>query len=240
MFELKTYYCPGCKAEIREKLSDGDDYACEDCGNIYHVLIDERSGSIGFVPAEDIVLQNPLGLPKGSIRALTTVLLAFTCWVMILMNRPVPGSLLSLLLTVTSYYFAFRKQNSSTQSRIYNVSARLQSPLSLPSGSIRNILIAGFLISAVVLYIQDRLMEAIYIEFFLILAGLIAGHLLSKLLSQIHHATAMNFFNHCKGIIVLGATFAFTFILAAGQYDAYWPLAITLSSVISFYFGSRS
>ncbi|MHC5083245.1 MAG: PHD finger domain-containing protein [Planctomycetota bacterium] len=239
MFELKTYHCPGCKAEIREKFTDGDEYICDDCGNIYHVLIDERSGNIGFVAADETLLQNPLGLPKGSIRALTTLLLAVTCWVMILMNRSVPGNLLGLLLTVTGYYFAFRKKDG-TQSRIYNVSARLQSPLSLPSGSIRNILIAGFLVSAVILGMQGRLTEAVYVEFYLILTGLVAGHLLSKLLSHIHHPAALNFFNHCKGVIVLSTTFAFAFILVAGLYEAYWHLAISLSCIISFYFGSRS
>ena len=239
MFELKTFYCPGCGTEIYEKLDDGDQYACTECSKIFHVLVDETSQRIGFVSVDKVVLADPLWLPKGSIRAITTILLAFSCWVLILLNRTVPGYLFSLLLTVTGYYFAFRKKDG-TQDRFHDVTTPHQSPLSLPSGSIRNLLIAGFLISAIILLVQKRLMEPAYIEFFLILAGLTVGHLLAKSLLHVRSAAALNFLNHSKGLIVLGSVIVFTVILLVGHYERLWHIEITLSCIISFYFGSRS
>ena len=239
MFELKTFYCPGCGTEIHEKLDDGDQYACIECSKIFHVLIDETSQRVGFVSVDEVVLANPLGLPKGSIRAITTILLALSCWILILLNRTVPGHLLSLLLAVTGYYFAFRKKDG-TQDRFYDVTTPHQAPLSLPSGSIRNLLITGFLISAIILVLQKRLMEPAYIEFFLILAGLTVGHLLANSLLHVRSAAALNLLNHSKGLIVLGSVIAFTIISLAGHYEHLWHVAITLSCIISFYFGSRS
>lgn len=31
MFELKVYRCPNCGAEIRDELSDGQEYDCFNC-----------------------------------------------------------------------------------------------------------------------------------------------------------------------------------------------------------------
>jgi hypothetical protein len=239
MFELKTCYCPGCGAEIYETLNDGDEYVCNDCSKMFHVLIDEDSQNVGFVAVDEIILATPLGLPKGSIRAITTILLAISCWLLVLLNRTIPGYLLSLLLTVIGYYFAFRKQ-ADTQKRFFNASVQPKSPLSLPSGSIRNFLIIGFIISAVALSFQKRFMEPAHIEFFLILAGLIGGHLLSRMLSHIRHAAVLNMLNHLKGLIVLGSVIALTVVFLSGAYEQLWQIALGLACLISFYFGSRS
>ena len=72
----------------------------------------------------------------------------------------------------------------------------------MPSGSILNFLIAGFVISAVVLLIQKRFLEPGYVELFMIPAGLIAGHSPAKWLPHVQHAAVLNFFNHLKGLVV--------------------------------------
>jgi hypothetical protein len=239
MFEFKALYCPGCGAQILDSLKDGDEYACPGCLKVYHVLVDEQSRNVGFISSDAIALVDPLWLPKGSIRAITTILLSVLCWIMIIIDHTVPGYLLGLLLTVTGYYFAFRKKDG-TQDRFYDVTTPHQSPLSLPSGSIRNFLIIGFIISAAVLLARGRLMEPHYVEFFMILAGLIAGHLLSKCLPCVNHAKVLNFFNHVKGLAVLLAVVALILLLLTGNHEHMWPAAIALSCVISFYFGSRS
>lgn len=239
MFELQTFYCPSCGTGIHEKLTDGDEYICTICGKIFHVLIDENSNKVGFVSVDEGALATPLGLPKGSIRAVTTILLALCCWILILLNHTVPDYLFSLLLTVIGYYFAFRKKDG-TQDRFYDVTTPIQHPLSLPSGSIRNFLIIGFVISAVILMARRRFMEPAHIEFFIILSGLVVGHLLAKILPHVQNVTVLNFFNHLKGLIVLGSVLIFTVILLAGHYDHLWHIAIGLSCIISFYFGTRS
>ncbi len=239
MFELKTFYCPGCGAQITDNLKDEDEYTCPTCRRLFHVLVDERSENVGFISSDAIALSDPLWLPKGSIRAITTILLSLVCWILIVLNRTVPGYLLSLLLTVTSYYFAFRKKDG-TQDRFYDVSRPHQSPLSLPSGSIRNFLIIGFVISAVILLARGRFTEPHFIEFFMILAGLIAGHLLAKALPHINNAAVLNGFNHIKGLAVLIAVFALTLLLLTNNHQDLWPASVAMSCVISFYFGSRS
>lgn len=239
MFELKTLYCPGCGMQILDTLKDEDEYVCPSCRNVYHVLIDEHSQNVGFISSDTIVLSDPLWLPRGSIRAVTTILLSIVCWLLIVFNRTVPGYLLSLLLTVTGYYFAFRKKDGG-QNRFYDVSSPHQAPLSLPSGSIRNFLIIGFVISAIVLMFQERFLEPGYVEFFMILAGLAAGHLMAKCLPHVHNAAALNFFNHVKGLVVLTAVIALAITLLGGFHERWWHFAIALSCVISFYFGSRT
>lgn len=110
----------------------------------------------------------------------------------------------------------------------------------MPSGSIRDFLIVGFVISTVVLMLRKLFVEPGYVEFFMILAGLIAGHLPAKWLPHVHNTTALNFFNHAKGLVVPAAVFALAMLLLTGHHEKWRHIAIALSCVIRFYFGSRS
>ena len=126
MFELSTYRCPNCNAEIREALSDGQRFECLNCHRSYRVLLDESSEKAGFVPLDPNVVREPLGLPRGSVRAIATLAAAGCCWILVLINAPVPGYLLSLLLTIIGYYFGFRRKSKHAQSRILDASSQVQ------------------------------------------------------------------------------------------------------------------
>ena len=77
---------------------------------------------------------------------------------------------------LSAFHFGFRRKSKSAQSRILDASARVQEPLNLPGGSIRLILILGFAGCAVVLWARRQIINPAYLEFFIILAGLVAGY----------------------------------------------------------------
>lgn len=58
MFELATYRCPDCSAEIREKLTDGQQFDCLNCRRSFRVLLDESSHKAGFVPLDTTAANN--------------------------------------------------------------------------------------------------------------------------------------------------------------------------------------
>ncbi|MBN1817686.1 MAG: hypothetical protein JW828_10010 [Sedimentisphaerales bacterium] len=240
MFELATYRCPHCGAEIRDKLSDGQEFACGMCHRQFRVLLDERTQKAGFVPMDPNTVQEPLGLPKGSVRAIATLVTAGCCWILIVLGRSVPGYVLSLLLTIIGYYFGFRQKIKTAESRILDASAQAQQPLYLPGGFIRVLLILGFGLSAIILYARDQLSQTAYLEFFLILAGLVAGYFFARVFAEASGGPAGNLINHVKGVLVLGATLSLAILLLGGRYIESPHTGLALACVISFYFGSRS
>lgn len=240
MFELRAYRCPECDAEIREELTDGQQFDCLNCRRSFRVLLDESTHKAGFVPLDTTAVREPLNLPRGSVRATATLAAAGCCWILVLANAPVPGYLLSLLLTIIGYYFGFRQKLKSAQSRILDASAKAQEPLNLPGGSIRMVLILGFAVCVVVLWARRQIVNPAYLEFFIILAGLVAGYFFARLFSGTVGSTLGNLINHAKGILVLAATAALVVLLLTGMYTDQPRLGLTLACVISFYFGSRS
>ena len=240
MFEQQFYRCPGCGTKARYAVEDGQDISCLSCGRRFRVMLDKDTGKVALVEITGEETPEPLFLPRGSIRALVTILTALSSWILMLAGRDVPGYVLSLLLATISYYFAFRKQAGAAQTRILDSSGTLQEPLFLPSGLIRFALVVGFGVCAVALYRSNRLGEPPYLEFYAILLGLVAGYAFSKVLSTLEGSRLSLALNHAKGVAVLAASICLCWVLLAGsQTDtAYGPLL--LSCFISFYFGSRS
>ena len=239
MFEKITYQCPNCGAVVRQDLRDGEELTCLSCTKRYKVLLDEETGKAGFVETTAKELPEPLFLPRGSIRALVTMAIALSCWMLIFMGKEVPGYLLSLLLTVIGYYFGFRKKIETAESRILDATVREEEPLFLPHGFIRVVLILGFVISGIVLLAKGKLKELDYLEFFVVLVGLIAGYVFARVFSDYQGTPSYILFNHLKGAIVLAAAGYLAYLLLSGNQAESDYTAMSLSAVISFYFGSR-
>jgi len=240
MFEKTVYQCPKCHAVIRQEIEDEGEVDCLSCGKRYRVILDKRSGKVGFIEVEVKEAPEPLYLPKGSIRALVTMVVAVACWVLMFQGKDVPGYLFSLLATIIGYYFGFRRKVKTAGSRIFDASAKEEEPLFLPHGFIRFLLIVGFVVGGIVLYARGKFRELPYLEFFFVLFGLILGYLVAKMFSGFEGGALHTLFNHLKGILVLGAAGYLAYLLLSGMYvHSHW-LALFLSSVISFYFGSRS
>ena len=240
MFEKTMVHCPGCEAIVREEIRDGTEFTCPSCSRRYSVMIDEQSGKAGFVELAKKEAPEPLFLPRGSIRALVTLAMSFSCWLMILTGKDAPGYLLSLLLAIIGYYFGFRKKIKTAESRIFDASAVAEEPLFLPPGVIRFFLVVGFVISGIVLCARGRFDELPYLEFFIILFGLILGYIVAKAFSSYEGGPLHSLVNHLKGAVVLAAAFYLMYLFLSGAHGDANYLPLVLAAIISFYFGSRA
>jgi hypothetical protein len=93
-----------------------------------------------------------LGLPEGSVRALLAILICATIWGLLLLrpDRELPDFLRDLLFIIMGHYFAARRRASE-------VEEPGPPPLFLPRGSVRLVLVAGFIAVAVVLFRRGQL-----------------------------------------------------------------------------------
>src|SRR5262245_48588967 len=90
------------------------------------------------------------GWPAGSVRAALALLLFGAAWVLLLQDAEVPEYFENLLFIIMGHYFASRKA-------VAPVEEPGPPPLYLPRGSVRWLLVAGFVIVTVLLLRQDRL-----------------------------------------------------------------------------------
>jgi len=239
--EQRIYNCPTCGYNIRKSFASPDAYACPECGSYFDVLVEPHSGRAAFFARKAPDVPEPLYLPRGSIRALVTLATAGSAWALLLLGRPVPEAVFSLLLTVIGFYFGFRSRSDSPDDRVYDATVRQTQPLFLPGGWIRTILILGFLVSGIIVYRQGRLAELPYLDFFIILFGLIVGHLIGRLFGRRRSSSLSILFNHAKGALVLAAAGLLCVLLLTGQYTALpGKVVAILAATISFYYGSRS
>ncbi len=114
----------------------------------------------GYAPAPPppVRVRHPLGLPAGSVRALLTLMVLGTVWALLLFAPEkmikVPLYLQYLTFLVIGSYFGSR--GSSPRDKAHRESP----PLHLPRGSIRFLIIAGFLgVIGYTIYQKPDLME---------------------------------------------------------------------------------
>jgi hypothetical protein len=189
----------------------------------------------GYVP-------EPLFLPRGSIRAAVGIATGLYCWAMVFAGLKVPGALLSLILAVLGYYFGFRTKDEPPVEAAPPPAPPARQPLFLPTGVIRLILSAGFLATGAFLWMTRRLDHA-FLEFFVVLGGLILGYLFAHLFADRPLGRLWRIVHHVKGALVLAITACLGCILFLGPPadDAQVAVAVTvLCAAVSFYFGSRS
>lgn len=235
------YSCPRCDYPIRRSFADGELFACPECKGRFKFLLDEETGHAAMVDQDDRPPVHPLWLPRGSVRALVSLAMAGSFWVLAMGGRAVPGYLMNLLLAIVGYYFGYRAEADQGDVRVYDASAEIERPLALPAGVIRLALIAGFVASGAVLLARGRLSGMVYLEFFVILFGLLLGSAFGKMLSRIRGTGAYATVNHTKAVLALGLAGLLMWVLLTGR-DANvseW-LLVLLCSLVSFYFGSRS
>jgi len=218
MFEKITYQCPNCGAVVRHEIEDRQELDCFSCSRRYKVMLDKDTGKAGFIEVDRKEIPEPLFLPKGSVRAIVTIAIALTCWILFFVGKEVPSYLLSLLLAIIGYYFGFRMKVKAAESRIFDASARKEEPLFLPHGFIRIFLILGFFITGIVLLSKGRLKQLPYLEFFAILSGLILGYIFAKVFWSYEGSSLYMFVNHLKGLVVLGAAGYLAYLMLTGHY----------------------
>ncbi len=228
--------CPHCEAPVRIDTQDETGGACPFCGKRLH-----GSGARTAPP-------EPLYLPRGSVRSAATLILFLSTWIVLLSGRDAPGYVLDLLLAIVGYYFALRQASSRSRSRNPGGAetrrdgrgAAPQPPLFLPGHSVRVLLVLLLGLSTVTLLAQGRLGQPEYLEFFLILTGLVAGYLYARLTAGMRGEGALILIGHLKAVVVLGASVLLAILLLTGIHAEQFHLALALACVVSFYFGSRS
>lgn len=97
--------------------------------------------------------RHALGLPAGSIRALLTFMILGLIWALMYMQKPIPLYLQYLMFMILGHYFASRHQSAVP------VDVREPSPLYMPRGFLRTLIVLGFLglIGAMVYQHRDDL-----------------------------------------------------------------------------------
>lgn len=244
MYEKETIVCPACGFQNPRRLDEEDRFVCQSCGSQFAILTDEESGQVALAEETAAEPAEPLWLPRGSIRATVALVLSAACWFLVVTNQPVPGYLLSLLLTVIGYYFGFRGRGAAAQSRIYDPTARRRAPLFLPGRMVRRVFIIGFLAAAVVLLIRQKPEDTRYLGFFIVLFGLMIGHFVGRLIGRLKGGPIYPLINHLKGALVLAVAAYLAVLLVSraypegGSWDAL-PV-IALCAFVSFYYGSRT
>lgn len=230
--------CPRCGLEAAPIQLDGQHLVCVGCAARFPSVVDRSTGKTALTASEDLAGPEPLFLPRGSIRALVTLGLSFTVWRLAHRGLPVPQNILTLVLTMTGYYFAMRRAGVAAPARTLDAGAQTPQPLFLPPGLIRNLLVGGFALTALLLWRQGRLAESAFLEFFSIFAGLVAGYFFNKSLARQSSPRTLTAVGHAKGLAVLIAAFWLSSLLLEAP-GAHPLLRLALPGVISFYFGSR-
>ena len=199
----------------------------------------------------------PLFLPRGSIRALLALMMTGTFFYLDYNKgwdiSQVPESLTSLMLVIVAFYFGARSMeagsDSSSEKKTENrgliqwITSLKDSPLFLPKGTIRFIMIVMFGVISYFSFshhssVPDALLQILTI---------IAGYLLGIVITYIYHkisdqaASKVSLFGHVKAIIT---------ILFVGVVDIAhifsWSFATAeitdrlMTLLITFYFGSRT
>ncbi len=126
--------------------------------------------------------------------------------------------------------------------RVYDSAARREQPLRLPAGVIRRVLVLGFLAMGLVLAWRTELATTRhYFEFFVILAGLVAGHLVGKVFTPLAASPLGSVLVHAKGLADLTVTAVLVRLYLRGTAAGLDPaIPPVLAATVTFYFGTRS
>jgi hypothetical protein len=194
------------------------------------------------------------GWPAGSVRALMAMIVFGCVWAFLVLrpDQEVPEYLNDLLFIILGHYFAVRGRQEPVQEAG-------PPPLYLPRGSVRLILVGGFLVTGVLLYRQGRLMDIGHnpavVTLFLV-CGFILGVTVQQVWSQLagKGRPLPRLLEDARALVSLAATL----FLVALVVDQFAPDLIHLglsevdlslgkiglphisAAVVGFYFGSRS
>jgi hypothetical protein len=195
-----------------------------------------------------------LGWPAGSVRALMALIVFGCLWTFLLIHpdQEVPEYLRDLLFIILGHYFAVRSRQSAE-------TVQGPPPLYLPRGSVRIILIAGFVVTAALLYRRGTLMAVgknpAVVTIFLALGfmlGVLLQHIWSKVMGS--GRPFPRFLEDLRALVSLAAS-VFLVVLIWDQFapqPLHWGLEkINLglgkiglphvaAAIVGFYFGSRS
>jgi hypothetical protein len=206
------------------------------------------------VPLADWRTLHAFGWPAGSVRALMA-LIVFGCLWALLVLRPdqeVPEYLRDLAFIILGHYFAVRGRQEPSQEAG-------PPPLYLPRGTVRVVLVAGFLVTALFLHRQGRLLDVGHnpavVTLFLV-GGFILGVTVQQAWSRLagKGRPLPRLAEDARAVVSLAATVLLV-VLVVDQFApelirlGLWKTDLGLGKIgvphvaaalVGFYFGSRS
>jgi hypothetical protein len=212
------------------------------------------------VPGQLPPPRHALGLPAGSVRALLALSVLGLLWLLAL--QPMPGQsgkvgeirlptvfmdLQILMVLILAHYFAAHGNS-------IRAGGTGSSPLGLPRGSVRFLLLAGYLALAGFLYHTQPKFEypstSALILLLVLLSGFFLGNVLTAAVRAVSRGVLPYWFQDiqawvallailCMGIILIIQLFINTSVPLEQQIDMPVVEAI-LAALVGFYFGARS
>jgi amino acid transporter len=189
---------------------------------------------------------DPLNLPRGSVRALVMLALAGALWAILLQGRDVPAALGYAMLLVLGHYFGSRSAR--------HLAADARPPLRLPRGTIRTLIVVGFILVAYKLWSDGRLdlepaarqpgsAGPTHLPLFAALGALVGGFLVRKaadLVSRGKASAPRRWFENGKALLVLIAAALLVILSLHGSDDPLnQKLEAATAAMVIFYFGTR-
>lgn len=204
--------------------------------------------------------RHALGLPAGSVRSLLALAVLGLLWLLAL--RPMPGQgeapgdiklpttfmdLQILMVLILSHFFA-------AHGRSIRAPGENRSPLGLPRGSVRFLLLAGYLGLAVFLYRTQPKFEypstSALILLLVLVSGFFLGHVLTSFVRWSSGGVLPYWFQDIQAwaaILAIGSLGVLLIILLfinpslpLGQEIDLPLLEAILAALVGFYFGARS
>jgi hypothetical protein len=225
---------------IWEEFEDNTSYSCPMCSTKFKVRWEKAENEFLLLEQHKERRMEPLGLPKGSVRASVILLLSLACWIMIILERTVPVYLLNLILIALGYHFAQRNLFSRFNPSVAVLAEGEEHPLNLPEGWVRGLVVAGFTVSALFLIWKGTIQDTAFAEFFIIMFGIIIGHIILKITVDHQDGGWYTVMGHLKAAAVILLTVTLFLLLVSGEYEqsnTSWIRFMIAS--IGFYFGSR-
>ncbi|MFW9915356.1 MAG: hypothetical protein ACFFGZ_07060 [Candidatus Thorarchaeota archaeon] len=195
---------------------------------------------------------NPLLLPKGSVRALATLMIVGTAWILIFLGESArlvaELEFISVVVLVVSFYFGVRRTAVGMTGGEPVTEA---DPLYLPRKAIRTVMLVGFFLVVIYLGAEDGWQEIPPFLFtvLLVIAGYFVGIAVNELIERIPHdetgekKLTSQLLKHLKAVALLGFTAFICGIYLWGIVDHQEIpdyFGNLLAVAVSLYYGSRS
>ncbi|MCZ6796276.1 MAG: hypothetical protein O7J95_21910 [Planctomycetota bacterium] len=181
---------------------------------------------------------DPLNLPRGSVRAIITLILLGVLWVQMLFEQPVSVVYASLILLIVGHYFGSLRPDPSGE--------KPRRPLGLPRGSIRTIILVGFAVVSFKLWRDGKLAlstDNLNTTILGLVGALLIGFLVRSLADLVTGGKPnrlRRLFENFKSAAAIVATVVLAIVSCLGQEEeATQKIALFSAPLVGFYFGSR-
>lgn len=194
----------------------------------------------------------PLGLPKGSVRALASLIIVGTAWLIILMGKyeqlAVEAEFVNVVILVVSFYFGVRQ---TAVGMTGGDPVKRADPLNLPRRSIRTFMLFGFSIALIFVALDAESWTEIpsfLFTVFLVIIGYFIGLAVHEVIERVfkdeNSETGLDkLIRHLKALVLLGFTLFICGLYIWGAmedqatHDYFGNL---LAVAISLYYGTRN